>query len=101
MPLLAPTSWQRWSVTATPSAVYLSHTSPALDDAPTPGPVGVLPLLTTILAEAYELAVHALDLRDAGAADPPPALLDAGLAALAEVTGALAAAHGVSGGRPS
>jgi hypothetical protein len=42
--------------------------------------------------------VHALDLRDAGAGDPPPALLDAGLAALAEVTGALAAAHGVRGG---
>ena len=77
---------------------YLTDVSPRLDDAPTPGPVGVLPLLTTILAEAYELAVHALDLRDAGAGDPPPALLDAGLAALAEVTGALAAAHGVRGG---
>jgi uncharacterized protein (TIGR03083 family) len=77
---------------------YLSDAPPTLDDAPTPGPVGVLPLLTTILAEAYELAVHALDLRDAGAGDPPPALLDAGLAALAEVTGALAAAHGVRGG---
>jgi uncharacterized protein (TIGR03083 family) len=77
---------------------YLRTAPRSLDEAPTPGPVGVLPLLTTILAEAYELAVHALDLRDAGAADPPPALLDAGLAALAEVTGALAAAHGVSGG---
>ncbi len=77
---------------------YLTDVSPTLDDAPTPGPVGVLPLLTTILAEAYELAVHALDVRDAGAGDPPPALLDAGLAALAEVTGALAAAHGVRGG---
>jgi len=77
---------------------YLADAPKALDDAPTPGPVGMLPLLTTILAEAYELAVHALDLRDAGAGDPPPALLDAGLAALAEVTGALAAAHGVRGG---
>jgi uncharacterized protein (TIGR03083 family) len=77
---------------------YLETAPLPLDLAPTPGPVGVLPLLTTILAEAYELAVHALDLRDAGAADPPPALLDAGLAALAEVTGALAAAHGVVGG---
>jgi uncharacterized protein (TIGR03083 family) len=77
---------------------YLETAPRSLDDAPTPGPVGLLPLLTTILAEAYELAVHALDLRDAGAGDPPPALLDAGLAALAEVTGALAAAHGVSGG---
>src|SRR5919199_3352026 len=78
---------------------YLSDAPPALDAAPTPGPVGLLPMLTTILAEAYELAVHALDLRDAGAGDPPPALLDAGLAALAEVTAALAAAHGVRGGR--
>jgi hypothetical protein len=59
--------------------------------------VGRLPLLTTILGEAYELAVHALDLRDAGAGEPPPALLDAGLAALADVTGALAAAHDVHG----
>jgi hypothetical protein len=77
---------------------YLESAPAALDQALTPGPVGALPLLTTILAEAYELAVHALDLRDAGAGDPPPALLDAGLAALAEVTGALAAAHGVRGG---
>ena len=77
---------------------YLDTAPLVLDEAPTPGPVGVLPLLTTILAEAYELAVHALDLREAGAGDPPPALLDAGLAGLAEVTGALAAAHGVLGG---
>jgi hypothetical protein len=77
---------------------YVDDAPRSLDDAPTPGPVGVLPMLTTILAEAYELAVHALDLRDAGAGEPPPALLDAGLAALAEVTGALAAAHGVRGG---
>ena len=77
---------------------YLDTAPLVLDEAPTPGPVGVLPLLTTILAETYELAVHALDLREAGAGDPPPALLDAGLAGLAEVTGALAAAHGVLGG---
>jgi uncharacterized protein (TIGR03083 family) len=76
---------------------YLQGAPAALDHAPTAAPVGVLPLLTTILGEAYELAVHALDLRDAGAGDPPPALLDAGLAALADVTGALAAAHGVRG----
>src|SRR5919202_78649 len=71
---------------------YLETAPLALDEAPTPGPVGVLPLLTTILAEAYELAVHALDLRDAGAGDPPPALLDAGLAALSEAAGLLALA---------
>ncbi len=76
---------------------YLDTAPAELDRAPTAGPVGQLPLLTTILGEAYELAVHALDLRDAGAGDPPPALLDAGLAALADITGALAAAHGVHG----
>jgi uncharacterized protein (TIGR03083 family) len=77
---------------------YLEEAPGDLDLAPTAGPLGALPLLTTILGEAYELAVHALDLRDAGAGDPPPGLLDAGLAALADVTGALAAAHGVRGG---
>ncbi len=77
---------------------YLRTAPAELDQAPTAGPLGPLPLLTTILAEAYELAVHALDLGDAGAGTPPPALLDAGLAALADVTGALAAAHGVRGG---
>jgi uncharacterized protein (TIGR03083 family) len=75
------------------------RTAPAdLDLAATVAPVGVLPLLTTITAECYELAVHALDLADAGAAQPPESLLDAGLAALADVTGALAAAHDVPGG---
>ena len=76
---------------------YLRTAPAELDHVPTAGPLGPLPLLTTVLAEAYELAVHALDLGDAGAGTPPPALLDAGLAALADVTGALAAAHGVRG----
>ncbi len=67
---------------------YLADAPAGLDRAPTAGPVGALPLLTTLLAEAYELAVHALDLRTAGAGDPPDALLDAGLLALADVTGA-------------
>lgn len=78
---------------------YLRTTAPSkLDLAPTAAPVGVLPFLTTMVAECYELAVHALDLADAGAAQPPESLLDAGLAALADVTGALAAAHDVPGG---
>ena len=76
---------------------YLADAPAGLDRAPTAGPVGALPLLTTLLAEAYELAVHALDLRTAGAGDPPDALLDAGLLALADVTGGLAAVHGVAG----
>jgi uncharacterized protein (TIGR03083 family) len=78
-------------------ADYLRTAPPDLDLASTAGPVGVLPLLTTITAEGYELAVHALDLADAGATRPPQGLLDTGLAALADVTGALAAAHGVPG----
>jgi uncharacterized protein (TIGR03083 family) len=76
---------------------YLRNAPPALDLAPTAGPVGVLPLLTTIAAEGYELAVHALDLAAAGADHPPEGLLDTGLAALADVTGALATAHDVPG----
>jgi uncharacterized protein (TIGR03083 family) len=78
-------------------AGYLHDGPRELDLAPTGAPVGVLPLLTTITAECYELAVHALDLADAGASQPPEALLDAGVAALADVTGALAAAHDVPG----
>ena len=53
--------------------------------------VGPLPLLTVVNAGAYELAVHALDL---GAAPAPP-LLDAGLAALVDVTGVFAHRRGL------
>lgn len=55
--------------------------------------VGTLPLLTVLSAGRYELAVHALDLR---ADEPSDALLDHGLAALIDVTGALAAEHGIT-----
>jgi uncharacterized protein (TIGR03083 family) len=53
--------------------------------------LGPLPLATLVGAGAYELAVHALDLESAGAPAPSPALLSAGLAALVDTTGALAA----------
>jgi Mycothiol maleylpyruvate isomerase N-terminal domain len=53
--------------------------------------VGPLPLLTVLNAGGYELAVHALDL---GAA-PSSALLDAGLAALVDVTGVFAHRRGL------
>lgn len=61
-------------------------------------PVGDLPATGVLVGQAYELAVHALDLAPAGvvAADLPDALLDAGVAALVDVTGALAARAGVS-----
>ena len=53
--------------------------------------VGPLPLLTIVNAGAYELAVHALDL---GAA-ATPALTEAGLAALVDVTGVFAHRRGL------
>ena len=46
-----------------------------------------IPLLSVVLGQAYELAVHGLDLVSCGAAPPPPEVLQSGLAALADVTG--------------
>jgi uncharacterized protein (TIGR03083 family) len=57
--------------------------------------LGPLPLAGLVHAGCYELAVHALDLVPCGAPSPDPALLDAGLGALIDVTGALAARHGI------
>jgi uncharacterized protein (TIGR03083 family) len=62
---------------------------------PTMSTVGPLPLLTHLHAGAYELAVHALDLMPCGAPRPTHELLHAGIAALADVTGGLAARHNV------
>ncbi len=62
----------------------------ALGLRPAASSIGPLPLLTVVAASAYELAVHALDLAPAKAPPPPPALLDAGLAALVDVTGVFA-----------
>lgn len=64
--------------------------------APVPSALGPLPLLTVVHATCYELAVHALDLAPCGAGAPPAELLDAGLAALVDVTGALAARAGLT-----
>jgi uncharacterized protein (TIGR03083 family) len=52
-------------------------------------PVGPLPLTCVIAAGCYELAVHALDLTDADQVPLP--LLNAGIGALVDTTGALAA----------
>lgn len=79
-------------------AAYLATTEPALDLAPTVSPVGRLPMLTVLLGQAYELAVHGLDLVTCGAPQPAPDTLQSGLAALADVTGALAASSGIVGG---
>ncbi len=53
--------------------------------------LGPLPLTTLMAAGAYELAVHTLDLAPAGAPPPSADLLSAGVAALVDTTGALAA----------
>ena len=57
--------------------------------------VGPLPVLSLVHAGCYELAVHALDLAPCGAPPPADVLLDRGLAALLDVTGALAARSGI------
>jgi hypothetical protein len=57
--------------------------------------IGPLPVLTLLHAGCYELAVHALDLAPCGAPRPPEPLLQRGLAALLDVTGALTARAGV------
>jgi uncharacterized protein (TIGR03083 family) len=80
------------------TARYLSEEPTELDTAPTVSVVGRLPLLSVVLGQAYELAVHGLDLVSCGAPPPPPGVLQSGLAALADVTGALAASMGIAGG---
>jgi uncharacterized protein (TIGR03083 family) len=80
------------------TARYLADEPVAVDTAPAVSTVGRLPMLSVVLGQAYELAVHGLDLVPLGAPPPPPSVLDAGLAALADVTGALAASSGISGG---
>jgi uncharacterized protein (TIGR03083 family) len=80
------------------TADYLDHGPEELDRALTVSTVGRLPLLSVILGQAYELAVHGLDLADAGAPPVPGKVLQSGLAALADVTGALAASCDITGG---
>ena len=80
------------------TARYLAEEPVELDTAPAVAVVGRLPLLSVVLGQAYELAVHGLDLVPCGAPPPPPPVLQSGLAALADVTGALAAREGVRGG---
>jgi len=62
---------------------------------PTHSVLGALPVLTTLTAITYELAVHSVDLGPCGAPAPSSELVQAGLAALMDVTGALAARHGL------
>jgi uncharacterized protein (TIGR03083 family) len=74
---------------------FASPAAAAIGRAITGSPLGPLPLVTVLHAASYELAVHALDLARCGAPPPAPQLLDRGVAALMDVTGALAARSGV------
>ncbi len=56
---------------------------------------GPLPVLGLVNAGTFELAVHAMDLAPCGAPPPSTRLLDRGLSALLDITGALAARQGV------
>jgi uncharacterized protein (TIGR03083 family) len=79
------------------TARYLAEEPVELDTAPTVSVVGRLPLLSVVLGQAYELAVHGLDLVSCGADPPAPDVLHSGVAALVDVTGALAASMDISG----
>ncbi len=79
------------------AADYLAGDEPhELDQVPVVSTVGPLPALTILHAQIYELAVHALDLAALGGPAPSPRLLDGGLAALTDATGALAARVGIA-----
>ncbi|MGY2128477.1 maleylpyruvate isomerase N-terminal domain-containing protein [Blastococcus sp. SYSU DS0617] len=79
------------------TARYLTEEPVELDTAPAVSVVGRVPLLSVVLGQAYELAVHGLDLVSCGAEPPPPEVLQSGLAALTDVTGALATSCGITG----
>src|SRR3954469_24790685 len=68
------------------TARYLAEEPVELDTALTVSVVGRIPLLSVVLGQAYELAVHGLDLVSCGARPPRESVLQSGLAALADVT---------------
>jgi uncharacterized protein (TIGR03083 family) len=74
---------------------FASPDASELGRAPSRSAVGPVPVLSLVHAGCYELAVHALDLRPCGAPAPSALLLQRGLAALIDITGALAARSGV------
>lgn len=79
------------------TAAFFAGPEPAeVGRRPSGSTLGPLPVLSVVHASAYELAVHALDLLPCGAPRPAAHLLDRGLAALIDVTGALAARAGVT-----
>jgi uncharacterized protein (TIGR03083 family) len=77
------------------AAFFASDDAVQLGRLPCRSSVGPLPVLTLVHAGCYELAVHALDLAPCGAPPPGEHLLQRGLAALLDITGALASGAGV------
>lgn len=77
------------------AAFFPSADATELGRSPSRSAVGPLPVLSLAHAGCYELAVHALDLAPCGAPPPSPHLLQRGLAALIDVTGALSFRAGV------
>lgn len=77
------------------AAFFASEDAVVLGRRPARSTVGPLPVLTLVHAGCYELAVHGMDLRACGAPQPPDLLLQRGLAALIDITGALSARAGV------
>ena len=80
---------------ATLAAFFASPQASELGRALAGPSAGPLPVLTLLNAGTFELAVHALDLAPCGAPVPPPQLLDSGLSAVVDITGALASRAGV------
>jgi hypothetical protein len=72
-------------------SLYFANTDRSPDLAHADSALGRLPLLSVLFGQAYELAVHALDLVECGASTPPEDVLDTGIGALADLLGALAA----------
>ncbi len=83
----ARTTTADWLASDGPATWGLVHTS---------SPLGPLPVLTVLSAVTYQLSVAALDLEQCGA-QAPDELLDIGLSALIDTTGALAGRKHVSG----
>src|SRR5918994_7718530 len=80
------------------TARYRDEEPVELDTAPAVAVVGRLPLLSVVLGQAYELAVHGLDLVPCGAPPPPRPVLQAGRGAPADRAGAPAGPRGGRGG---
>ena len=79
---------RRCAATARPPPRYLAEEPAELDTAPTVSVVGRIPLLSVVLGQAYELAVHGLDLVVLRRRSPAAGrCCSPGLAALVDVTG--------------